>query len=50
MNVASILIGAAVIAYAAWVLIRHMQNMRKGKCSGCPYAGSCGKDHDNCKK
>ncbi len=37
----SILLGAAVIAYAAWILIRHLRRMRRGDCSCCGEKACC---------
>lgn len=37
----SILLGAAVIAYAAWILIRHLRRMRRGDCRCCGEKAGC---------
>ena len=43
----SILLGVALIVYAAWILVRHIRRSAKGDCAACPYCSGCGGD---CKK
>lgn len=37
----SILLGAAVIGYAVWILVRHVRRMRRGDCSCCSFQSGC---------
>jgi adenine-specific DNA glycosylase len=46
LNALNILIPLVVFGYALWLLIRAVQNRKKGKCSlggcaGCPLEGGC---------
>ena len=39
----SIFLGLAVIAYAVYILARHIRGMCRGNCGSCPYNAGCDK-------
>lgn len=40
-------IGAAALAYLVYFFIR--ESKKKNSCMGCPYAGRCGENLDDCR-
>lgn len=41
----SVLLGLAVLGYAAFILVRHVRGMCRGDCGACPYRQGCNKKH-----
>ncbi|WP_286231182.1 FeoB-associated Cys-rich membrane protein [Neobacillus mesonae] len=39
--IASIIIGAAIFAYAAYAMVKFINKSKKGKCAACDLKNSC---------
>lgn len=41
MNIANVLLIAAILGYAGWTLVRHIRRSKEGKCASCSSKKSC---------